>query len=80
MTLKTDAKLEGRLTRASQNDIRNSGSFHRLKNIDFILKSKSAEVNQNKNSKQLDRPDAVRKLKIEQLTKLFTHVLQNRRS
>ena len=38
------------------------GKFYRLKNSDLILKSKSAEVNQNKNSKQLDRPDAVRKL------------------
>ena len=34
----------------------------RLKNSDFILESKMAELNQNKNSKQLDRLDAVRKL------------------
>ena len=32
---------------------------HRLKNSDFILESKIAELNQNKNSKQPDRPDAV---------------------
>ena len=32
---------------------------HRLKNSDFILKSKMAELNQNKNSKQPDQPDAV---------------------
>ena len=35
---------------------------HRLKNSDFIVESKKAELNQNKNSKQPDRPDAVRKL------------------
>ena len=35
---------------------------HRLKNSDFILESKMAELNQNKNSKQSDRPDAVWKL------------------
>ena len=37
-------------------------SWNRLKNSDFILKSKIAELNQNKNSKQLEGPDAVRKL------------------
>ena len=35
---------------------------HRLKNSDFILESNMAELNKNKNSKQLDRQDAVRKL------------------
>ena len=30
--------------------------------IDFILESKMAELNKNKNSKQPDRPDAVWKL------------------
>ena len=30
------------------------------KNDDFILESKMAEINQNKNSKQRDRPDVVR--------------------
>ena len=34
----------------------------RLTNSDFILESKMAELNQNKNWKQLDRRDAVRKL------------------
>ena len=53
MALKIDAKLEGRLTYICQNDMRNS---------EFYLKSKMVELNQNKNSKQLDRPDAVRKL------------------
>ena len=38
---------------------RNLANFHRLQNSDVILESKMAELNQNKNSKQLDRPDAV---------------------
>ena len=33
-----------------------------LKNSDFILESKIVELNLNKNSKQLDQPDSVRKL------------------
>ena len=36
--------------------------IHRLKNSDFILESKKAELNQNKNSKQPDRSDVVWKL------------------
>ena len=35
---------------------------HRLKNSDFILESKMAELNQNKNCKQPGPPDAVWKL------------------
>ena len=35
---------------------------HRLKNSDFILERKVAELNQNKNWEQPDRPDAVWKL------------------
>ena len=35
---------------------------HRLKNSDFILESKMGKSNQNKNSKQPDRPDAGWKL------------------
>ena len=54
MSLKLDVKLEGKLTCAFKNDW--------LKNSDFILESKMVELNQNKNSKELDRPDAVRKL------------------
>ena len=38
------------------------GLIERLKNRNFILESKMAELNQNKNSKQPDRPDAVWKL------------------
>ena len=35
---------------------------HRLENSNFILESKMVELNQNKNSKQPDQPDAVWKL------------------
>ena len=62
MALTIDAKFEGKLTCAFQNDTRNFVNFHRLKNSDFILESKMAEINKNKNSKQLGRPNAVRKL------------------
>ena len=59
MALKSDSKFEGKLTCAFKNDMRNLANFHRLKNNDSILKSEMAELNQNKNSKQPDRPDAV---------------------
>ena len=62
MALKINAKFGGKLTCAFKNDMRNLANFHRLKNSDFILESKMAELNQNKNSKQLHRPDAVRKI------------------
>ena len=61
MKLKFDAKFEGNLTYAFKNDMKSLANFHRLKNSNFILESKKAELNQNKSSKQLDRPDAVRK-------------------
>ena len=53
--------LKKKLTCAFNNDMRNLANFHRLKNSDFISESKTPELNQNKNSKQQDRPDAVRK-------------------
>ena len=59
MVLKIDVKFEGKLTRVFRNDMKNLANFHRLENSDFILESKMAELNQNKNSKQLDGPDAV---------------------
>ena len=62
MGLKIDAKFEGKLTWDFQNGTSNLVNFHRLKNSDFILEGKMMELNQNENSKQLDRPDAVRKL------------------
>ena len=62
MASKIDAKFEGKLTCTFQSDMKNLANFHRLKYSDFILESKMAELNQNQNSKQLDRPDAVRKL------------------
>ena len=58
MALKIDVKSEGKLTCAFKND----KNFHRLKKSDIILESKMAELNQNKNSKQPDRPDAMWKL------------------
>ena len=51
MALKIDIKFEGKLTCAFQIDMRNLASFHRLKNNDFILESKMAEPNQNKDLK-----------------------------
>ena len=37
------------------------GLIERWKNRNFILEIKMAELNKNKNSKQLNRPDALRK-------------------
>ena len=54
MALKIDAKFEAKLTIAF--------FVYRLKNSDIILASKVMELNQNKNSKQPDRPDPVWKL------------------
>ena len=51
MILKSDAKFEKKLTRTFQNDTRNLANFHRLKNSDFILESKIAEINKNKKMK-----------------------------
>ena len=59
MAMKIGAKFEGKLTCAFKNDMKNLANFHRLRNSDFILESKMAELNQNKNSKQSDRPDAM---------------------
>ena len=62
MALKIEVKFEGKLTCVFKNDMRNLSNFHSLKNSDFILESKVAELNQNKNSTQIDRSDAVIKL------------------
>ena len=59
MTLKNDAKFEEKLTCAFITDKKNVVNFHRLEKSDFVLESKMAELNQNKNSKQPDWPDAV---------------------
>ena len=42
--------------------MRNLANFHRPKNNEFSLEGKMVELNRNKNLKQLDRRDAVRKL------------------
>ena len=55
MTLKSDAKFQENLTWGLKNDMRSLENFRRLKNSDFILESKMAELNQNKSLKQLDR-------------------------
>ena len=60
MTLMIDAKFERKMSFSFQNDMKNLANFYRLKNSDFISESKMAELNQTKNLKQLDRPDAVR--------------------
>ena len=62
MAWKIDATFEEKLSCALKNDMKNLANFHRLKNSDFILEIKMTELNQNKNSKQPDRPDAVLKL------------------
>ena len=61
MTLKGNAKFEEELSCTFKNDMRNLANFYRLENIDFILESKM-ELNQNENSKRLDRQDAVTEL------------------
>ena len=53
------AKFGWNLTCGFKNDMKNFSSFHGLKNSNFILESKRAELKQNKNSKQPDGPDAV---------------------
>ena len=57
MALKIDAKFEGKPTFKIY--MRNLVNFQRLKNSDLHLKSKMVELNQSKNSKQSDRPNAV---------------------
>ena len=54
MALEIDTKFEGKLTCAFKNDTRNLANFHSLKTRDFILESKMAKLNQNKNPKQPD--------------------------
>ena len=58
-TLNIDAIFEGKPTCAFKNDMKNLANFRRLKNSDFILESKIVELNQNQNSRQPDRPDAM---------------------
>ena len=45
MALKIDAKFEGKLTCAFKNEMKHLANFHRLKNSDFMLDSKMAELN-----------------------------------
>ena len=59
MTLKSDAKFEVKLTCGLENKMENLANFHMLRNYDFILESKMAKLNENKNSKQPVRLDKV---------------------
>ena len=52
MALKIDAKFEGKMTRAFNNDTRTLANVHRLGNSNLALESKMVELNQN--SKQPD--------------------------
>ena len=62
IALTIGAKCFGKLPFFFKNDKKNLTNFRRMKNSDFILENKLVELNQNKNSKQADRPDAVWKL------------------
>ena len=57
MALEIDTKFEVNPARGLKNDMRNLVSFYSLKNSDFNLESNMVELNQNKNSKQLDQPE-----------------------
>ena len=59
LVLEIDVKFEEKLTSAFKNDMKYLANFHRLKNSDFILEGKMAELNKNKNSKELDQLDAI---------------------
>ena len=61
--LTIDTKFEEKQTCVFKNDMRNLPIFERLKNNDFILESKMAKRNQNKNWNQLNRPDSVLKIR-----------------
>ena len=71
-------------------NLKENSKFHRLKNSDFLLKSKMVELDPIKNYKKSDQPDVVWKLYqnlceklylrnklMTQLTKLFSHALQH---
>ena len=63
IALKTDAKFERNWLVISKMTWRISQIFvHKLKNKDFVLESKMAKLNKNKNPKQPDQPYAVWKL------------------
>ena len=62
IALKINEKCGGILTCSFKNDMRNLANFYRVSNSNFILENKMVELNQNKNSKRADRPDAVWKL------------------
>ena len=81
--MKIDAKFEGKKTCTFKNVIGTLANFHRLNNSDFILESKMAELKKIKIQTTRSTRCSVKTLfyignkLIAQLTKLFTHVLQN---
>ena len=82
MALKIDAKFEGKLTCALRND-RNMKIFHRLKNSDFILEIKMAKskwkFKRTRSTRCSEKTLFYLGAKgIAQLTKPFTHILQDR--
>ena len=64
MTLKIERRFESKskLTCSFKTEMRNLVNAYRVKNSYSILEIKRTELNQNKNSKQGDLPDVVRKL------------------
>ena len=52
--LKIDAKFEGKLTCAFKNVMRNLANYLKLKNRDFILESKMAELKIKIQNNQID--------------------------
>ena len=71
MALKLDAKFVGNWLVLSKMTWRISQIFvHRLKNSNFILESKKAELNQNKTSKQPDWPNST-------INKIFSHATES---
>ena len=59
MALKIGKNLKENWLVPSTIPLRIKNFDHRLKNSYFVLESKMRELNQNKNSKQPDQPDAV---------------------
>ena len=51
MSLKIRVKFQGKLTCAFKKDMRNLENFHSLKDSNFILERKMAELNKNKKLK-----------------------------
>ena len=82
MSLKIRVKFQGKLTCAFKKDMRNLENFHSLKDSNFILERKMAELNKNKKLKATRSTRCSIKTLfylgnkwITQLTKILTNVL-----